>query len=261
MTPDPHVTRSASARLSRSHSYNNFADDESSDTSTSAGFSDGCGIQGSFPSTDRLRIRWARPMRPEQLLQMVDGRRRVGIREVRATMNCSILGASRGQDCGSAEGLVVRVQYEVTCKGVWFPGVATLVGLDVGLDGGECDSTWVPGLERKWTISGGQGFTGYAIGPPPTPPLPRQSSVYNPSIYVLPSSPDARAMADGLPPARHDSSSSTSSLLRAPLPAQHVADYSFENSPDSTPISSLASLPMPSSPETDCRSRASLLNG
>lgn len=261
MTSDPHVTRSASARLSRSHSYNNFADDESSDASTSAGFSDGCGIQGSFPSTDRLRIRWARPMRPEQLPQTVDGRRRVGIREVKATMNCSVLGASRGQDYGSVEGLVVRVQYEVTCKGVWFPGVATLVGLDVGLDGGECDITWVPGLERKWTISGDQGFTGYAIGPPPTPPLSRQSSVDNPSIYVLPSSPDARGMANGLPPARHDSSSSTSSLLRAPLPAQHVADYSFENSPASTPISSLASLPMPSSPETDRRSRASSLNG
>ncbi|KAI0647363.1 hypothetical protein C8Q79DRAFT_908570 [Trametes meyenii] len=265
MTSDPHVTRSASARLSRSHSYNNFADDEESDASTSAGFSDGCGIQGSFPSTERIRIRWARPMRPEQLPQTLDGRRRVGIREVKGTMNCVVLGANQGPEYGSAEGLVVRVQYEAACKGVWFPGVATLLGLDVGLDAGDCDVSWVPGLERKWSISGDAGFTGYAVGAPPTPPLSRQPSVDNPSVYVLPSSPNARGIVNGkgLPPSRHDSSSSTSSLLRAPLPVQNVADYSFENSPASTPISSLASLPIPSSPENDrrSRSRASSLNG
>ncbi|KAI0672915.1 hypothetical protein C8Q78DRAFT_970556 [Trametes maxima] len=265
MTSDPHVTRSASARLSRSHSYNNFADDEESDASTSAGFSDGCGIQGSFPSTERIRIRWARPMRPEQLPQTLDGRRRVGIREVKGTMNCVVLGANQGQEYGSIDGLIVRVQYEAACKGVWFPGVATLLGLDVGLDAGDCDVSWVPGLERKWSISGDAGFTGYAVGAPPTPPLSRQSSVDNPSIYVLPSSPNARGIVNGkgLPPSRHDSSSSTSSLLRAPLPVQNVPDYSFENSPASTPISSLASLPIPSSPENDrrSRSRASSLNG
>ncbi|KAI0372964.1 hypothetical protein BV20DRAFT_938919 [Pilatotrama ljubarskyi] len=261
LTSDPHVTRSTSARLSRAHSYNNFADDESSDASTSAGFSDGCGIQGSFPSTDRIRIRWARPMKPEQLPQTVDGRRRVGIREVKATMSCDVLGTGDSRDHGPAEGVVMRLQYEATCKGVWFPGVATLLGLDVGLDAGDCDVSWVPGLEPKWSISGDVGFTGYAIGPPPTPPLSRQSSVDNPSIYVLPSSPDAREMTNGLPPVRHDSSSSTSSLLRAPLPAQNVADYSFESSPASTPISSLASLPIPSSPERDRRSRASSLKG
>ncbi|KAI0362449.1 hypothetical protein OH77DRAFT_1467190 [Trametes cingulata] len=261
LTSDPHVTRSASARLSRSHSYNNFADDESSDASTSAGFSDGCGIQGSFPSTDRIRIRWARPMKPEQLPQTLDGRRRVGIREVKGTMSCDVLGSSRSREHSAPEGVVMRLQYEATCKGVWFPGVATLLGLDVGLDAGDCDVSWVPSLEPKWSINGDVGFTGYAIGPPPTPPLSRQSSVDNPSIYVLPSSPDARGMANGLPPVRHDSSSSTSSLLRAPLPAQNVADYSFESSPASTPISSLASLPIPSSPERDRRSRASSLNG
>ncbi|KAI0780629.1 hypothetical protein BD413DRAFT_607898 [Trametes elegans] len=261
MTSDPHVTRSASGRLTRSHSYNNFADDESSDASTSAGFSDGCGIKGSFPSSERIRIRWARPMKPEQLPQTVDGRRRVGIREVKGNMACAILGASQDRDYGTAEGIVMRVQYEATCKGVWFPGVATLLGLDVGLDAGDCDVSWVSGLERKWSISGDAGFTGFAVGPPPTPPLSRQSSVDNPSIYVLPSSPDARGHTNGLPPARHDSSSSTSSLLRAPLPAQSVPDYSFESSPTSTPISSLASLPIPSSPEHDRRSRASSLNG
>ncbi|KAI9069109.1 hypothetical protein FKP32DRAFT_1641328, partial [Trametes sanguinea] len=261
LTSDPHVTRSTSARLSRSHSYNNFADDESSDASTSAGFPDGCGIQGSFPSSDRIRIRWAKPVRPEEVPQTMDGRRRVGVREVKASMSCSILGAGRERNYGTPEGIAMRLQYEATCKGIWFPGVATLLGLDVGLDAEDCDVSWVPGLENKWTIGGDVGFMGYATGPPPTPPLSRQSSVDNPSIYVLPSSPNGRGATNGHVPMRFDSSSSTSSLLRAPLPAQHVADYSFETSPSSTPISSLASLPIPSSPEHDRRSRASSLNG
>ena len=260
LTSDPHVTRNASGRLSRTHSYNNFADDESSDASTSAGFPDGCGIQGSFPSTERIRIRWARPMKPNEQPQTSDGRRRVGIREVKGDMSCTVLGASKGKDRDRSEGIVMRVQYEATCKGIFFPGVATLLGFDVGLDAGDCDVTWVPGMESKWSISGGVGFTGYAVGPPPTPPLSRQSSVENPSIYVLPSSPDSRGIVNGRP-VRHDSSSSTSSLLRAPLPAQNVPDYSFESSPASTPISSLASLPLPSSPERDRRSRASSMNG
>ncbi|KAI0723934.1 hypothetical protein C8T65DRAFT_825063 [Cerioporus squamosus] len=260
LTSDPHVTRSASTRLGRTHSYNSFADDESSDASVSAGFPDGCGIQGSFPSTERIRIRWARPLKASQLPSTSDGRRRVSIREVKGDMTCTVLG-TKGKSRDAPGGTVMRVQYEATCKGVWFPGVATLLGLDVGLDAGDCDVSWVPGTESKWSISGGVGFTGYAVGPPPTPPLSRQSSVDNPSIYVLPSSPDARGVVNGLAPTRHDSSSSTSSLLRAPLPAQNVPDYSFENSPASTPMSSLASLPIPSSPERDRRSRASSTNG
>lgn len=261
LTSDPHVTRSASNRLSRTQSYNNFADDESSDASTSAGFADGCGIQGTFPSTERIRVRWARPTKPNELPQTSDGRRRVGIKEVKADIGCIVLGASKGKDPNVSEGIVMRLRYEGTCKGVWFPGVATLLGFDVTLDAGDCDVSWVPGMEAKWSISGGAGFTGYSIGPPPTPPISRQSSVENPSIYVLPSSPDARGVVNSLPPVRHDSSSSTSSLLRAPLPAQNVPDYSFESSPASTPMSSLASLPLPSSPERDRRSRASSMNG
>ena len=176
-------------------------------------------------------------------------------------MNCTILGTSRGKGRYASEGLVMRVQYEAACKSVWYPGVATLLGLDVELDAGECDVSWVPGTEAKWSINGGIGYTGYAIGPPTSPTLSRQPSMENPSIYVLPSSPDARGAMNGLPPARHDSSSSTTSLLRVPPPNQSVPDYSFESSPSSTPVSSLASLPPLSSPERDRRSRAGSLNG
>ncbi|PIL24265.1 hypothetical protein GSI_14018 [Ganoderma sinense ZZ0214-1] len=261
LTSDPHVTRTPSARLSRSHSYNNFADDESSDASTSAGFSDSPGIQGSFPSSERIRIRWARPIKATQLPTTSDGRRRAGIREAKGDMSCTVLGVSKGKGRDASEGLVMRLQYEAACKSVWYPGVATLLGLDVELEAGDCDVSWVPGTEAKWSVNGGIGYTGYAIGPPPSPTLSRQPSMENPSIYVLPSSPDARGAMKGLSSARHDSSSSTSSLLRAPLPNQAVPDYSFESSSASTPVSSLASLPPLSSPERDRRSRAGSVNG
>ncbi len=40
----------------RANSYNNFADDESSDSSAS-GLLEGIGIQGTFPSAERIRVR------------------------------------------------------------------------------------------------------------------------------------------------------------------------------------------------------------
>ncbi|KAI0950172.1 hypothetical protein AcV7_008720 [Taiwanofungus camphoratus] len=269
LTSDPHVTRSQSARLSRSYSYNHFADDESSDASTSAGFAEGCGIQGSFPSTERIRVRWAAPMKAAQIPEAADGRRRVGIREVKGDMTCVVLDNAKGKGKARSDGVMMKLEYNASCKGVWFPGVATLLGMDVGLDAGDCDIAWVPGMEPKWTITGGAGFTGFAIGGPPQTNS-RQSSADPPSIYVLPSSPDARGvLANGHLPSRSNStnftaSATSASLLRAPLPAQTVADYSFESSSVSTPtgtVSSLASLPAPSSPERRRRSRATSLNG
>ncbi|KAH9951863.1 hypothetical protein B0H21DRAFT_407 [Amylocystis lapponica] len=270
LASDPHVTRTTSARLSRSHSYTSFADDESSDASTSAGFAEGCDIKGTFQSAERIRVRWAAPMKAGQIPEASDGRRRVGIREVKSNLTCVVLGNSRakGKEKG---GVMMDLEYHATCKGVWFPGVATMLGMDVGLEAGDFDVSWAPGMEPKWTISGGPGFTGFAIGGPPQS-VSRQSSAEAPSLYVLPSSPDARgAVVNGRPPStRQNSTASTStgtsaSLLRAPLPNQNVADYSFESSPVSTPtgtVSSLASLaPLSSSPERRRRSRASSLNG
>lgn len=54
LTSDPHVSRPT--RMSRANSYNNFADDESSDSSAS-GLLEGIGIQGTFPSAERIRVR------------------------------------------------------------------------------------------------------------------------------------------------------------------------------------------------------------
>ena len=217
-------------------------------------------------------MRWASPARTSQVPETADGRRRVGIREIKGDTLCSILARHRGKvRDGGADGLIVKLDYTATCKGVWFPGVATLLGMDLGLEADDCDVTWAPGYEPKWAVTGSAGFTGFAIGGPPQPasrqPVSRQSSAeYPPSIYVLPSSPNGRfANGNSQIPIRTSSNSSTtstgsSSLLRAPLPAHNVADYSFESSPVSTPsgtVSSLPSLSAPSSPERARRRRSS----
>ena len=62
MMVDPHVTRTSSSRRP-AYSYQHFADDEDSDSNASPGFSDGVGIQGSFPSTEVIHVRWAVPRR------------------------------------------------------------------------------------------------------------------------------------------------------------------------------------------------------
>ncbi|CCM03619.1 uncharacterized protein FIBRA_05763 [Fibroporia radiculosa] len=266
LTSEPHVTRAQTTRLARSYSYNNFADDESSDASTSAGFSEGYGLRGTFQSADRVRVRWAMPVKPGEVPEAADGRHKVGIKEVESNMTCTVLDNAKGKEIDkTGKGIVMRLNYTASCRNVWFPGVATLLGMDVGLQADDCSISWVPGMDPKWTITGGTGFTGFAIGKPPPVISGRSSPEVAPSIYILPSSPDGRATMNGHFPSRTSSNSSVGSsnsmsLLRAPLPAQSVADYSFEGSPVTTPtgtVSSLASLGPPSSPERMRRKRAS----
>ncbi|KAJ3866146.1 hypothetical protein EV359DRAFT_71974 [Lentinula novae-zelandiae] len=240
LASEPHVTRSTSSR-SRSNSYNNnFADDESSDSST-VGFSYGCGISGTFPSAERIRVRWAKPIRSFDTIDSSDGRRRVGVKDVKGEMTCVI----RGQ---AGNGVLMEVSYKGTCKGVWFPGVATMLGMDVGLIAKNSGVTWAEGFPNEWQVNGGTGYTGFDVGS--NQKLSRhdslESNAGNPDINILPSTPNGLA-------SRHDStsstSSSTSSLLRAPLPTQNVPDYSFEGSPTASGIlssngtESLSSLP------------------
>ena len=60
MTADPHVSRMANPPRS---TYQHFTDHESSDSASAPdAFSDGFGIQGTFPSTKRIRVRWAAPV-------------------------------------------------------------------------------------------------------------------------------------------------------------------------------------------------------
>ena len=145
------MTRLATNRLSRSGSttYSNHADDESSESST-IGFAEGYGLQGTFQSTDRIRVRWAKPIIGKDAPETTDGRRRVNIREAQGSMTCVVLGNNnfgrkgkhRSVDpyhLGQEGSIEMKLEYSATCKGVTFPGVATMLGLDVGLDAGDCD--------------------------------------------------------------------------------------------------------------------------
>ncbi len=118
-------------------------------------------------------------------------------------------------------------------KASWFPGVATLLGMDVGLVSKGSDVSWVADYPNAWQVTGGTGFTGFDVGiPPPTDTQRHDSFDSNSSHAVL------AAMAAKEPTKANSASSSTSSLLRAPLPVQNVAEYSFEGS-----ASAISSIP------------------
>ncbi|KXN92194.1 hypothetical protein AN958_08647 [Leucoagaricus sp. SymC.cos] len=239
LTSDPHVTRITSNHLTRAGSYNHFADDESSDSS-STGFTDGFGIRGTFPSTDRVRVRWAKPMKSfEESVGSGDARRRVGVKDVKSEMTCTVRGKSQSIDSHGTEGIVMDIEYNAFCRGIWFPGVATLLGMDVGLVAKNADVTWLGASPVEWTITGGVGFQGFNVagaGETVNIPSSRGSSMDSQSPQVLISAANSPPMAlNGRP---KDSSSSNSSLLRAPLPSQNVAEYSFEGLNDAAASSS-----------------------
>ncbi|TFK30067.1 hypothetical protein FA15DRAFT_609138 [Coprinopsis marcescibilis] len=251
LAADPHVTRGTSKRLARSRSFNSFADDESSDSST-AGFADGCGLQGTFPSAERIRIRWAAPSKSVHIhgINGRDGRRRVGAKQVKGEMTCVIRGRGLSVDSTHPKGILMDVHYTATCSGVWFPGVATLLGMDVGLEGKGSDISWAADSPAQWSVKGGVGFTGYDVGPSstiPTNPNSRASSFESNSSNgqvpegLAPSNHNRLNVPN--PESRSSSTSSTSSLLRAPLPNANVMEYSFEGSGSS--IGSNASYSSP----------------
>ncbi|KAJ7137734.1 hypothetical protein C8R44DRAFT_335991 [Mycena epipterygia] len=244
LTSDPHVTRATSSRQSRSgtFSYGNIADDESSDSSTT-GFSDGCGIQGTFPSAERIRVRWAKPTKV--VGGGDDGRRRVGVKDVKGEMTCAVLGKMWDPE-QQRDGILMNVEYKGTCKGVWFPGVATMLGMDVSLEAKGSDVSWVPGQPSDWQVGGGAGYTGFDVGVAPKPEPPSrhdslESSYSNgPQIFL-----SAERPPSGM--SRQSSTSSSSSLLRGPLPVHNVAEYSFEGSGPSSVSASQTTTSMESS--------------
>lgn len=239
LTSDPSVTRGG---MGPTNPHSDMADDESSDSSyPSVGtYPDGCGIQGNFPSTERIRIRWAAPLKPNSTLVTRDGRRQVGIREVNAETQYEILGRHN-------DGLLVKIDHKAQCKGVWFPGVATLVGLDVKLHSSECDVSWAPGSDPKWNVAGQTGFTGFSVDAPTKPsthdPIDTSESV----VTALPNGNMGTSR-----PRYNESPPSGSSLLRVALPEQTSGDYSFEASTStlSATVSSMESLEAKSRPSS-----------
>ena len=226
MTADPHVTRVANSRRSP-YQYQHFADDESSDSASAPGFSDGVGIKGTFPSTERIRVRWAAPVRSIENGTRA-GRRRVGVTDVRGEMSCTISGRGRDRTTGK-EGVLVHLDYKGTCQGIWYPGVATLLGMDVGLEATGCEVSWAKGSDSGWDVLGEPGYTGHEIDGTEQPYTEKQTSFDMPNMTI--SHLPTPATPNGHTSSRQSSISSTSSLLRAPLPPQNVPEYSFESSP------------------------------
>ncbi|KAF9482804.1 hypothetical protein BDN70DRAFT_874609 [Pholiota conissans] len=254
LTSDPHVSR-IPTKPSRSHSYTQFADDESSDTSVT-NMSEGCIVQGTFPSAERIRIRWAKPIKNLNIPEEENSRRRVGVEEVKGEMSCIIRGKGISANDPEIEGVLMHVEYKGQCKGVWFPGVATLLGLDVGLEAKGSDICWPKGHPTQWDVSGGAGYTGFDCGTSsPANPSSRTSSLDSntPRPQMHASASREQDSVPFLTDGRRASGFSTSSLLRAPLPAQNVAEYSFEGSNATLPsssgmLSSISSLPASSTP-------------
>lgn len=177
-----------------------------------------------------------------------DGRRQVGVKDAKGEMLCGV----RGQD-RSTGGLRLEVCARVTCRSLWYPGVATLLGLDIALDSKDHTVIWDEDGDDKWTVTGTTGFTGFGVGPPPHM-MSRQTSFDVPQPDVPERSPESnRSNRPSLLPAR--STSSSASLLRAPLPGQHVPDYSFETAAGglSVTVSSLGSTSMASTVTLDSR--------
>lgn len=126
------------------------------------------------------------------------------------------------------------IEYKASCKGIWFPGVATLLGMDVGLEAKNSDVVWLEGSQSEWSVSGGVGYTGVNVVDQDHPNNEADSKApsLNSSVSRIPI-----ASSNHLHPSLANDQSqrpvaSASSLLRAPLPSHNVAEYSFEGSRD-----------------------------
>lgn len=232
LTSDPHVTRTPAVRSKRTGSYSHFADDESSESS-GQGVSEGCIIQGTFPSAEKIRIRWAKPIKNLNVPGMDrSGRRRAGVEEVRGEMICVVQGKGVSANNPGVEGVLMSVEYRGQCKGVWFPGVATLLGLDVGLQAKNSDISWPNNYPGRWEVSGETGYTGFDHGSPSRPYNSRSASIESQGSVVI----EQEALSSNDSTKTH-----SASLLRAPLPS-NVAEYSFEGSSATLPSSSISPL-------------------
>ena len=176
-----------------------------------------------------------------------DGRRRVGVREVKGDMTC-VIQAKYRDPVKNVEGVVMRVNYKGTCKGIWFPGVATLLGLDVGLEAKNSDISWVPGVSATWEVGGSPGYSGFDIGHDLLlSPNSRASSFDATSPQMAPS-PMEFPGYDAQMNAHHDLS--TPSLLRAPLPNSNAGEYTFDASSSENASADSMSSDLQASAET-----------
>ncbi|KAH7923567.1 hypothetical protein BV22DRAFT_1092724, partial [Leucogyrophana mollusca] len=300
LTSDPHVTRTAAPRA-RAGSYADMADDESSD---SAG--DACALQGTFPSAARVRVRWAAPVRG--VSEGRGGRQRVGVREVKGEMTCLVLGRgcapapaiphqSQTQATPPREGVLMRVEYRGTCRGVWFPGVATMLGLDVGLEAEGCDVFWAEDVDADgnaiananinanangnanayisangnanasgkakagWSVSGGPGFMGSDADAPVPPPVQSSALELELAFPQVDVSPMQSTMPSPFPspsPSPSPMQSTAPSPLHSTTPSPTSAFLAPAMASRTNSTSSTSSLPTTAASSTASLLRAPL---
>nr|GAT43333.1 predicted protein [Mycena chlorophos] len=242
LSSDPPVTRKASRYTRPGNAYGDRADDESSDSSSSEPY--GISMQGAFPTTDRIRVRWARP---PASIGTDDGRRRVGVTDVKAEMTVAVLGTRMDPET-KREGIVMGLDYRGKCDNVFFPGVATMLGLDVSLVAKGSDVSWLSDEEAGWQVGGSAGYTGFDVGAPPKSPAPSRHD-------SIDSNYSNGFLAGERPLSQHSSASSSSaSLLRGPLPVNNVPEYSFEGAGGSQSASLESSIMASSLPSGSAES-------
>ena len=215
---DPPVSRKLDKPL-RKNTYQQSADDEHSDSPSGPSVPGTELILGAYQSTDLLHVRWAPPAgRRKGLAKTEDGMRRVGIERTVGKTRCEVMGRERHY-------VKLGIMYDGVCTGLWHPGVATMLGMDIALDVKGRHVSWPEDGMAGWAVSGGNGFGGlHSEGHPGN--ISRKSSFESTaSSTFLPTLANK-----SVPPPR-----GTASLLRAPLPNQNTPDYSFENSPGATP--------------------------
>lgn len=113
-----------------------------------------------------------------------------------------------------ANSLRVSVAWDLKLKGIWYAGVATLVGMDLTLEDTGIGVHWAEGGPKTWEIHGSSGYTGFGSEPLRSPPgTLRMLS----GPFQLSRSPSSSSLGPG------------ASLLHASLPVStEVPDYSFE---------------------------------
>jgi hypothetical protein len=183
------------------------------------------GIQGNFPSTDRVRIRWAAPISRNQGHGVLgNGRRRLGVDAVNGLLRCTIMGHDKERRTR------LKLDYEGTCNGLWFPGVATQLGMEVVLDAKGRSVTWDG--EAGWDVTGGTGFTGFDAGSVTEPEESSGRPIRDSGTRLL------------MTPNR-SASYASASLLHTPMPnSALLPDYSFDTTPSPT-VSMLNSVASP----------------
>ncbi|KZV96201.1 hypothetical protein EXIGLDRAFT_733769 [Exidia glandulosa HHB12029] len=241
LTTEPVVQYKNSGLQGSRHGH--VADDESfSDASeTSTNTENGTvTVHGAFQSTDRLRIRWAPASSNSESLPL-DGWHRAKCDTVEGKLKITVLDVLRPPQ--NPAGFRLALEYSASCKGVFHPGVAVRLAMDVLLDTKGQTVTWADttpdAAGATWEVRGGAGYKDFDVGgKAPTTPvsLSRRasgSSFDSPSIPGSPVPYDDRSLRtrkSSIPvPA------APTSLLNVPLPLDGVQDYSFETAVPTTP--------------------------